>query len=183
MFLHWTTAIWKELVCRKIWFQGHYFLKCFMSKILISRHAIVPMLFSEILVCTVLIVKNGIFTFSKSNWISKNWPSCGGLPAQSKPVQTREKKKKILSTAFSVVVEYVHICLDWDSIMLCFTANRLFIPNGLFLWPLLSFLAKKDTTLDFGVFNLGLETTWYFVPNVFFFLCLLKEDKFRLWSF
>ena len=28
--------------------------------------------------------------------------------------------------------EYVHICLDWDSIMLCFTANRLFILNGHF---------------------------------------------------
>ena len=121
------------------------------------------------------------FDFLKSNWISKNWPSCGGLPAQSKPVQTSEKEKKILSTAFSVVVEYVHICLDWDSIMLCFTANRLFIPNGLFLWPLLSFLAKKDTSLDFGVFNLGLEINWYFIPSVPFFLCLLKEPQFRLW--
>ena len=44
--------------------------------------------------------------------------------------------------------EYVHICLDWDSIMLCFTANRLFIPNGLICrrcccFPLLLLLLPK----------------------------------------
>ena len=109
------------------------------------------------------------------------------MGSQPSPNQSRpERRKKILSTAFSVVVEYVHICLDWDSIMLCFTANRLFIPNGLFLWPLLSFLAKKDTSLDFGVFILGLKVTWYLFSNGLFFwplLSVIKEHKFRLWSF
>ena len=35
--------------------------------------------------------------------------------------------------------------------MLCFTANRLFIPNGLFLWPLLSFLAKAKDVVFYKV--------------------------------
>ena len=155
----------------------------FCQTILIAKHAILPMLFSDILLCTLLAVNNELF------WLFKNHTESQKIGhrvvgSQPSPNQSRpeRRRKKILSTAFSVVVEYVHICLDWDSIMLCFTANRLFIPNGLFLWPLLSFLAKKDTTLDFRVFNSGLEIIWDFIPNFLPFSLFAQKNQFRLWS-